>query len=299
MNEMHNKDIERIETEILLEGIFRRWGHDFRNYARDSLGRRLKLRLGLSKLDHLSELLPKLLHDEEFFNQLLKDLSVTVTEMFRDPHFYAALRERVVSTLRTYPFIKIWHAGCATGEEVYSMAILLEEEGLYDRAQIYATDCNNNSLEIARQGVYALNDMRTYTGNYNAAGGKASFSDYYHARYGSAKISGGLKRNITFAHHNLVTDGVFGEMNMIVCRNVLIYFDNTLQDRVLSLFCDSLCHRGFLCLGTKETIAFSSVSERFEMVTGKTGAGKERIFRALAPAASSSGVLRAAVEYVT
>ena len=280
MTEILSKDIERIETEILLEGIFRRWGYDFRHYAHASLKRRLMHRLGLSGLNHLSEMLPKLLHEEEFFNLLLKDLSVTVTEMFRDPHFYVALRSQVVPVLRTYPFIKVWHAGCATGEEVYSMAILLKEEGLYDRTQFYATDYNNQSLEIARQGIVSLDDIQAYTANYNAAGGKASFSDYYHAKYGSAKMNGALRENITFAHHNLVTDGAFGEMNLIVCRNVLIYFDNTLQNRVLSLFCDSLCHRGYLCLGTKETIDFSAIRDRFETI-----AGKDRIFRTVAHAA--------------
>ncbi|NQU25021.1 MAG: protein-glutamate O-methyltransferase CheR [Candidatus Nealsonbacteria bacterium] len=278
---MPAKDVEQVETEILLEGIFRRWGYDFRHYARASLKRRLQHRLALSGLNHLSEMLPKILHEEEFFNLLLKDLSVTVTEMFRDPHFYVALREQVVPVLRTYPFIKVWHAGCATGEEVYSTAILLNEEGLYDRTQFYATDYNNQSLEIARQGMYPLDNIRAYTANYHAAGGKASFSDYYHAKYGSAKLNEALKENVTFAHHNLVTDGAFGEMNLIVCRNVMIYFDGTLQDRALSLFCDSLCHRGYLCLGTKETIDFSAVSDRFEAV-----AGKERIFRMVAHAAS-------------
>ena len=263
MTGMPAKDIEQIEMEALLEGIFRRWGYDFRNYAHASLKRRFQHRLGLSGLNHLSEMLPKILHDEEFFNLLLTDLSVTVTEMFRDPHFYVALRKRIVSVLNTYPFIKIWHAGCATGEEVY------------------ATDCNNRSLEIARQGVYPLDSIRAYTSNYNAAGGTASFSDYYHAKYGSAKMSEALKENVTFAHHNLVTDGAFGEMNVIVCRNVLIYFDRTLQDRVLSLFSDSLCHRGYLCLGNRETIDFSTVSDRFETV-----AAKERIFRARVHAAA-------------
>jgi len=281
MTGMPAKDVEQVETEILLEGIFRRWGYDFRHYARASLKRRLQHRLALSGLNHLSEMLPKILHEEEFFNLLLKDLSVTVTEMFRDPHFYVALREQVVPVLRTYPFIKVWHAGCATGEEVYSTAILLNEEGLYDRTQFYATDYNNQSLEIARQGMYPLDNIRAYTANYHAAGGKASFSDYYHAKYGSAKLNEALKENVTFAHHNLVTDGAFGEMNLIVCRNVMIYFDGTLQDRALSLFCDSLCHRGYLCLGTKETIDFSAVSDRFEAV-----AGKERIFRMVAHAAS-------------
>ncbi len=281
MSGMPTKDVERIEMEILLEGIFHRWGYDFRQYARASLQRRLKHRHGLSGLKHLSEMLPKILHEEEFFNLLLTDLSVTVTEMFRDPRFYLSLRRRVVPVLKTYPFLKIWHAGCATGEEVYSMAILLVEEGLYDRAQVYATDYNNHSLDVARQGVYPLENIRTYTANYNAAGGEASFSDYYHAKYGSAKMNESLKQNITFAHHNLVSDGVFGEMNVIVCRNVLIYFDKALQDRVLSLFCDSLCRRGFLCLGTRETVEFSAVRDRCETVSGK-----DRIFRAVAHAAS-------------
>jgi chemotaxis protein methyltransferase CheR len=279
MTRMPSKDIERIEMEILLEGIFRRWGYDFRQYAPASLKRRLKFRLGKSGLNHLSEMLPELIHNEEFFNLLLKDLSVTVTEMFRDPRFYATLREQVVPVLRTYPFIKIWHAGCATGEEVYSMAILLKEEGLYDRAQLYATDYNNQSLEIARRGMYPLDNIRAYTANYNASAGKGSFSDYYHAKYGSAKMNEALKKNITFAHHNLVTDGAFGEMNLIVCRNVMIYFDKTLQDRVLSLFRDSLCHRGYLGLGTKETIQFSAVRDQFETV-----AAKDRVFRMLAHA---------------
>ncbi len=278
---MPANEIEQLETEILLDGILRRWGYDFRNYARASLTRRLKHRLGISQLTCLSEMLPKILHEEDFFNLLLKDLSVSVTEMFRDPRFYVALREQVFPVLRTYPFIKIWHAGCATGEEVYSMAILLKEEGLYDRAQIYATDYNNRCLDIARQGVYPLENIRAYTASYQAAGGRRSFSDYYHAKYGSAKIHGSMKSHVTFAHHNLVTDGVFGEMNLVVCRNVLIYFDNVLQDRVLSLLADSLCHRGFLALGTKETVDFSAVRGRFETV-----ARKERIFRAVGKVAS-------------
>jgi len=280
MTTMPAKDIERVETEILLEGILRRWGYDFRHYAHASLKRRLKHRLALCGLNHLSAMLPKIIHEETFFNLLLTDLSITVTEMFRDPHFYVALRKQVFPVLKTYPFLKIWHAGCATGEEVYSTAILLKEEGLYERAHIYATDYNNQSLETARQGVYPVERIQTYTANYNAAGGKASFSNYYHAKYNSAKISEALRENVTFAYHNLVTDGVFGEMNLIVCRNVLIYFDNILQDHVLSLFYNSLRHRGYLCLGTKETTEFSAVSDRFETVTGK-----ERVFRAVGQAA--------------
>jgi len=286
MSKMRSEQIESIEIDVLLEGIFRRWGYDFRNYAHASLKRRLEHRLALSKLTHISDLLPKVLHDAKFFELLLGDLSITVTEMFRDPRVYAALREHVFPVLRTYPFLKIWHAGCATGEEVYSMAILLQEEGLYGRSQIYATDYNNHSLEVARRGVYPLEDIRAYTANYNAAGGEAAFSDYYHAKYGSAKMNESLKENITFAHHNLVADGAFGEMNLILCRNVMIYFDKTLQDRVLSLFRDSLCHRGYLCLGTKETIDYSCVRDCFETVSDG-----DRIFRAasLVPACPTGG----------
>lgn len=268
------KEMEDIELDLLLEGIFRRWGYDFRHYARASLKRRFEHRLRASNLDCLSDMLPRLLRDEDFFNDLLVDLSVTVTEMFRDPSFHAALREHVLPTLGTYPFIRIWHAGCATGEEVYSMAILLEEEGLYHRSHIYATDYNKNSLEIARQAVYPLDDIQTYTANYQAAGGAASFSNYYHAKYGSAKINDNLRENITFAYHNLVTDQVFGEMHLIVCRNVLIYFDKDLQDQTLSLFSDSLCRRGFLCLGSKEALDFTAVRDDFDTISAA-----ERIFR--------------------
>lgn len=283
MSHLPAEQLEKIETEILLEGIFRRWGYDFRNYASASLVRRLKHRLTLTGLNHLSDLLPRLLRDEAFFNLLLRDLSVTVTHMFRDPPVYAALRQLVVPVLRTYPFIKIWHAGCATGEEVYSMAILMKEEGLYDRTQFYATDYNNQSLEIARQGVYPLEKLQAYTAGYQAAAGRASFSDYYHAKYGSAKMLESLKQNITFAHHNLVSDGAFGEMNLILCRNVMIYFNRTLQDRALLLFCESLCHRGYLCLGMSEAIQFSEVSDHFETVSDK-----HRIFRALSHSAVPS-----------
>lgn len=267
-------DIERIEIDLLLNAVLLRYGYDFRHYARASLKRRLIHRLNLTDLNHLSEMIPKILHDPEFFSRLLLDLSITVTEMFRDPDFYAALRERVIPALRTYPLLKIWHAGCATGEEVYSMAILLQEERLYDRTHIYATDFNNRSLNIARQGIYPLARVREGTANYANAGGRQGFSDYYRAQYGSAKMVEELKRNITFANHNLVTDGAFGEMNLILCRNVLIYFDDVLKDRVLTLFCDSLHPLGFLCLGSKESLNFTTVGNRFEAV-----AHRQRIFR--------------------
>jgi len=267
-------ETETIELDLLLEGIHRRWGYDFRSYARASLKRRITKCMEDVGLDHLSEMVPRVLHDKAFFDAFLKNLSVTITEMFRDPTFYRALRKHLVDHLKTYPFIKIWHAGCATGEEAYSMAILLQEEGLLGRATIYATDYNDQALDRAKGGMYALEKIQQYTANYVASGGTQSFSDYYRARYGSAKMDPALTERITFSHHNLVTDGVFGEMNVVICRNVLIYFDKTLQNRTLALFADSLCRRGFLCLGSKETLEFSSVSNSFESV-----AKKEKIYR--------------------
>ena len=271
---MKAKALEKIETDLLLEAIFQRYGYDFRRYARSSLNRRVTHRMKEAKCERISELLPKVLHDEDFFNCFLKDMSITITEFFRDPPFYRALRDQVIPILKTYPYVKIWHPGCATGEEVYSMAIVLHEEGFLNRAQIYATDFNNHSLQIAKEGIYPLEVIRQSTINYNQAGAKASFVEYYHAQYQSAKIHSWLKDHITFANHNLVTDGVFGDMNLISCRNVLIYFDRSLQDRVLGLFCESLCHRGFLCLGFKETVEFSEVRHSFETLTKK-----EKIFR--------------------
>lgn len=259
-----HQELERIEIELLLEAIFRRHGYDFRHYAKASLRRRISQSMGRADVTCIADLIPLALHDIVFFDSFLKDMSVTVTDMFRDPSFFEAVRTRVVPVLKTYPFIKIWHAGCATGEEVYSLAILLKEEGLYERSKIYATDYNNHSLAVAKEGIYPLKRVQQYSENYIRAGGRGSLSDYYHAKYDAAKISDSLKNNITFANHNLASDGVFGEMQLIVCRNVLIYFDQYLQSRVLSLLHDSLSPRGFLCLGTKESIKYSAVAERFE-----------------------------------
>jgi len=271
---MKQNEIQNFEIEQLLEAILFRYGYDFRNYARASLERRVEERLALSSLECVSEMLPKILYDQEFFDLFLKDMSVTVTDMFRDPQVYLKIRETLFTHLRTYSRINIWHAGCATGEEVYSMAIMLEEEDLLKRTRIYATDYNNHSLEIAKKGIYPANKIKQYTSNYLSAGGKASFADYYQAKYESAKIKESLKRNITFANHNLVKDQVFAEMHLIMCRNVLIYFDRKLQDRVLSIFKESLIHRGFLVLGEKENLNFSCVKEAFE-----TFAHKERVYR--------------------
>jgi chemotaxis protein methyltransferase CheR len=270
---MYN-DIERIEIELLLEAIYSRYGYDYRNYARSSLLRRLQYVQQKTGAARLSELIPMVLHDEVFAGKLLLDLSVTVTEMFRDPEFFLELRSKVIPLLKTYPFVKIWHAGCATGEEVYSMAILLQEEDFYNRVQIYATDINEESLRTAREGIYSLDSIRKYTGNYNKSGGKRSFSDYYYAKYEMAKMNEDLKKNIVFSNHNLVTDHMFGEMHLIICRNVLIYFDRTLQNNVFQLFHESLAHRGFLCLGSKETLEFSEIRPNYQPVSSKW-----RIFR--------------------
>ena len=262
-------DSEKIEIELLLAGILQRYGYDFTHYSRASLKRRLERAMGLAKLTRFTELLDHLLHDEACFDEFLKSMSVTVTEMFRDPEFYRSIRKTVVPVLKTYPFVKIWHAGCATGEEVYSMALVLHEEGFLDRARIYATDFNKHSLDIAARGIYPARSIATYEKNYREAGGQEDFSKYYHDGYEHAKFKDFLKERITFSYHNLVTDGVFGEMNLICCRNVMIYFDKVLQDQVLAKFTESLRHGGFLCLGNKESLNFTHVKPLYETVDSK------------------------------
>ena len=263
---MLKKDIQDIEIDLLLSGIQARYGYDFSHYSMSSLQRRLENARMHAGAKRLSELLDFLLHDKRMFNDFLKSMSVTVTEMFRDPDFYKALRQKVVPSLKTFPFVKIWHAGCATGEEVYSMAILLQEEHFLGRARLYATDFNKQALSRAEEAVYAESRLAEYASNYVKACGTANFSDYYSVGYGRIKFKDALKERITFSYHNLVTDGIFGEMNLICCRNVLIYFDRTLQDRVLTLFSDSLRHGGFLCLGSKESLNFAAVREQFDTV---------------------------------
>jgi chemotaxis protein methyltransferase CheR len=260
---MNSNTIEAIEIDLLLEAIFRRYGYDFRSYARASIERRIRLFVSGTGCASTSEVIPKILHDKEFFSQLARYFSIPVTELFRDPFVYRAIREKVVPLLRTWPHVKIWHAGCATGEEVYSLAIILKEEGVYDRTTIYATDFNEEALEHAREGVYNINKMKEATRNYQHAGGKASFSDYYHARYEAAVMDGSLKERIIFANHNLAVDEEFGEMHLVFCRNVLIYFNRELQNRALGLLTKSLVHGGFLCLGTKEDIQFTDVRKNY------------------------------------
>jgi chemotaxis protein methyltransferase CheR len=270
----YNRDVERIEVELLLEGVYRHYGFDFRSYAYSSLKRRIWKRITQEGLSSVSQLQDRVLHDSGMMEKLLLDLSINVTAMYRDPGFYAAFREKVVPTLRTYPFIRIWHAGCSTGEEVYSMAILLEEEGLYDRARIYATDINEVVLQRARAGIFSLEKMQEYTQNYLRAGGTSSFSEYYTAMYDGALFNTTLTRNVVFSQHNLVTDGSFSEFNVIICRNVMIYFDRKLQNRVHRLFYDSLSRRGVLALGNKETLRFTDFEDKYEVVDTR-----EKIYR--------------------
>lgn len=256
-------DVEELEIDLLLEAMLKRYGYDFRGYARASLTRRIRKGLEVAGLARISDLIPLIVHEKEFFRRFVRSLSVHVTEMFRDPLFFRALRENVMPYLETFPFLKIWSAGVATGEEVYSLAILLKEEGLYDRTRIYATDFSDTVLEKAEKGIYPKELIKKSTRNYQASNGKGSFGDYYYAEYESAIFDRSLRENIVFANHNIVTDGVFGEMHLILCRNVLIYFDTDLQNRVLRLFFDSLRTNGFLCLGSKETIDFSEVKDHF------------------------------------
>jgi chemotaxis protein methyltransferase CheR len=257
-------DLEEIELSLLLEGIFRQYGFDFREYAPASLRRRVWRRIHAEGLSTISGLQDRLLHDPACMERLLLDLSINVTAMFRDPGFYSAFRQKVVPMLRTYAFTRIWIAGCSTGEEVYSLAILLLEEGLYDRTRIYATDINEAVLGQARAGVFPLDKMREYTQNYINAGGSRPFSEYYLAKYDGAQFQRSLIDNVVFAQHNLVSDRSFNEFNVIVCRNVMIYFDRTLQERVHRLFYESLVTFGILGLGHRESIRQSPYEARYE-----------------------------------
>ena len=265
---------ENLEIKLLLEAIYLKYGYDFRDYAVAHTKRRLAYRKDVSGLQNYAEMLHKAICDKEFFSTVLFDLSINVTEMFRDPWFYKKVREVIVPHLKTYPFAKVWHAGCSAGQEVYSMAILLEEESMKERVQIYATDFNERVLKTAKNGIYPIDDIKQYTSNYIKSGGKEAFSDYYTADNKHVILKSSLRKRVLFSSHNLVTDGVFGEMNVIFCRNVLIYFNKELQERVLQLFYESLCPGGFLCLGSKESLKFSKVVDKFEEV-----AAREKIYR--------------------
>src|SRR3954454_22670362 len=266
--------LERIEVQVLLEAIYQHYGFDFRGYALGSLKRRLWRRAYAEKVETMSALQDRVLHDPTVMERLLLALSINVTSMFRDPTFFKALREKVVPHLRTYPFIRIWNAGCSTGEETFSLAILLMEAGVYDRTRIYATDINDRVIEMARSGRFPLERMRDYTANYLRAGGEAEFSRYYTVDGDQASFSPDLCSRVVFANHNLVSDGPFNDFNVIVCRNVMIYFGKALQDRVHNLFYESLETFGVLALGHKESIRFTPYEQYFEELSSK-----ERLYR--------------------
>ncbi|NTW99766.1 MAG: protein-glutamate O-methyltransferase CheR [Geobacteraceae bacterium] len=260
-------DIMDLEIKLLMEGIYQVYGYDFRDYSEASLRRRLTQWLSGSGFSTLSLAQSHLLRDRALFDTLLRGITVNVSEMFRDPVFFKAVRELVVPHLKTYPFVKIWHAGCSSGEEAYSMAILLLEEGLQNRFRIYATDINDEVIRKAQEGIYPLQEIQRFTRNYQLSGGKGSFSDYYTARYNHAILNTSLRENIVFAVHNLAVDAAFGEMNLILCRNVLIYFKQPLKERVLKLFDRSLFQGGFLCLGTKESLEHRDIFGRYEAIS--------------------------------
>jgi len=269
-----NELLNPLELKEMLANLRQVYGYDFTNYADASISRRSLHFMTSRKISSLFELQSLLTRDEKLFEEFVQNISVTVTEMFRDPMFYKILRVDVVKRLATYPFIRVWVAGCATGEEAYSVAILLKEEGMLDRSIIYATDINQNSINMAREGIFPLDYMKNYTINYQRSGGQRAFSDYYIANYDSALFDRSLRKNIVFSAHNLATDESFNEFHLILCRNVLIYFNHDLQNRVINLFYDSLCMFGFLGLGNKESIAFTNKKHCFEIVDKK-----EKIFK--------------------
>jgi chemotaxis protein methyltransferase CheR len=248
------RDAVSIEMDLVLDAIQQRYGYDLRGYMPDSMQRRLKAALARSGFAHFGELQHRLLHDPAWFPTLLDQLTVQVSEMFRDPGFYRVLRERVAPALKTYPILKIWHAGCSAGEEVYATAILLEEEDLYERAQVYATDLSGRALALAKEGVYRQSDAARFEQNYVESGGTRRLSDYYAAAYERIAMRDSLKRNMVFFQHNLVEDYAIGEMNVIFCRNVLLYFEKSLRHRVVDMLAQALRHGGFLCLGASEAL---------------------------------------------
>lgn len=265
-------EIEQLEIELFLNAVYRQYGYDFRHYAKKSLHRRIINCLNRENKQHVSELIPCILHDEYFFDRFLQDMSVTVTTMFRDPELFQLLRQNVLPKLSTYPSINIWHAGCATGEEVYSLAILLDEAGLLDRSCIYATDYNNQSLKMAQSAIYPLVKFNEYEVNYGLSGGERSLSDYYRMNERSAIFSQKLRDKIVFAHHNFMKDGVFAQMHLVLCRNVLIYFDDKLKERALSVLRDSIIPRGFFMLGDRESLDTTQNNRSFERLLPHTNA---------------------------
>jgi len=265
--------IEDIELETFINEVYEYYGFDFGSYSRASLKRRVNRIYQLDGFIHFGEFLSKVRYDPDYFKHVIDEITVNVTEMFRDPVFYTVIRNQVLPLLGTKPFIRLWHAGCSTGEEVYSMAILLKEAGLLHKSLIYATDINAKVLDSAKKGIFPLRMMKEYSENYRDSGGKEDFSSYYTANYGIAKFNEELSQKMVFSQHNLVSDTSFNEFDIIFCRNVLIYFDNDLQKRAISLFDDSLAVFGFLALGTKETIKYSISPGKYKQLD------KEKIWR--------------------
>jgi chemotaxis protein methyltransferase CheR len=261
-----SQSVQEIELQLLLEGIFRHYGFDFRNYAMSSLRRRVKNFMRDEDIGSISLLQDRLLHDRAWMERFLYALSVNVSAMFRDPPFYRTFRKEVIPLLKTYPFIRIWLAGVSMGEEVYSLAILLQEEGIYDRCRIYATDINDAVLKKAKEGIYSLDLMQTYTNNYIRAGGTRAFSDYYTAAYDRVILKSSLRENVVFAQHNLASDASFNEFHVILCRNVMIYFNSQLQTHVHQLLHDSLVMFGILGLGARETLKFSPYEYAYQEI---------------------------------
>lgn len=255
--------LEALEIRLLLEAIAARWGYDLREYAAPSLRRRILAALGALGAPHLGELQHRIIHEHDTFARLIDNLMVGVTELFRDPALYLALRADVVPLLRTYPFLKIWHAGCSSGEEAYSSAILLQEEGLSERTQIYATDLSQRAIEHGKEGLYPASDLLSFARNHRAAGGISDPADWITAAYDHVAMRDVLRKQILFFQHDLVSDRVFGEMHVVFCRNVLIYFTPQLRRRVLDKFAETLCPGGFLCLGSSEQLSGSSADPRF------------------------------------
>lgn len=273
---MHSDAIEDIEIQLLLQAIREIYGYDFRDYAEASLRRRLHYWLGTTIFTSFSQAQEKIVRDPAVLDSLLKNVTVNVTEMFRDPDFFLCLREKVIPFLRTYPFVKIWHAGCATGEEVYSLAILLHEAGMQGRFRLYATDINEDALQTAQAGVFPVNCMQTYTKNYQKSGGIAAFSDYYTANYDHAIFRDDLKESLIFAPHNLAVDSDFGEMHLILCRNVMIYFKVSLKERCLALFDRCLLPGHFLCVGSKESLSGRAIEKKYVHLVDRLGIYQKR-----------------------
>jgi chemotaxis protein methyltransferase CheR len=266
---MPRPEVEEVELELFVRALKLRHGYDFGEYARASFRRRVNALLQAIGCETIGELTARVLRDDALLPKVIAGLSVPVSEMFRDPSVFRKLRDEVLPLLASYPHINIWQAGCAFGQEVYSLAILLEEAGIYDRTQIYATDFSDAAIARAQEGIFPAREARLYSENYLAAGGAHSLADYYHARYDLITIDASLKRNVTFANHNLVCDGVFCEAHLILCRNVLIYFTDSLQNHVLELFRDSLVRSGFLCLGTRENISFARAANDFRAIDAR------------------------------